>query len=91
MKISRLSRSGAEEYAVEIANEFIVPATPSETWPLLTDIPQIAPCLPGAEVFVGEGGRYQATVTVQIGPIKARYSGSAAFTTLDKTSLRMVL
>ena len=75
---------------MEFLNKFVVPAPVDEAWTLLTDVPRIAPCLPGASVRqVGEG--YEGDVTVKVGPIKVGYSGVASFTELDATSRTMVL
>jgi carbon monoxide dehydrogenase subunit G len=76
---------------VEFTHEFIVPAAPDVAWALLTDVPRIAPCLPGATVTPVGDGEYEGNVTVKVGPIKVGYSGSASFAELDATSRRMVL
>ncbi|MDP9458719.1 MAG: SRPBCC family protein [Actinomycetota bacterium] len=75
---------------MEFVNQFVVPAPVAEAWTLLTDVPRIAPCLPGATVReVGDG--YEGNVTVKVGPIKVGYAGVASFTTLDEASRTMVL
>lgn len=76
---------------MEFTHEFIVPAAPDVAWALLTDVPRIAPCLPGATVTPVGDGEYEGNVTVKVGPIKVGYSGSASFAELDATSRRMVL
>ncbi|MFJ3339172.1 SRPBCC family protein [Streptomyces sp. NPDC086766] len=76
---------------MEFTNEFVVPAAPDAAWALLTDVPKIAPCLPGATVTPVGDGQYEGGVTVKVGPIKVGYSGSASFTELDATNHRMVL
>ncbi|MEE4598891.1 SRPBCC family protein [Streptomyces sp. DSM 41524] len=76
---------------MEFTNEFIVPTPPDEAWKLLTDVPRVAPCLPGAAVTPQDDGTYAGTVTVKVGPIKVSYSGTAAFTERDATARRMVL
>jgi carbon monoxide dehydrogenase subunit G len=75
---------------VEFVNQFVVPAPVDEAWTLLTDVPRIAPCLPGASVReVGDG--YEGNVTVKVGPIKIGYAGAASFTELDEANRTMVL
>lgn len=76
---------------MEFTNEFVVPAAPEEAWALLTDVPRIAPCMPGASVTPKDDGSYEGTVTVKVGPIKVSYGGTAAFRERDADKRRMVL
>ncbi|MGW5644306.1 SRPBCC family protein [Saccharopolyspora sp. NPDC003752] len=76
---------------MQFTNDFIVPAALDEAWTLLTDVPRIAPCLPGATVQPGDNGEYAGAVTVKVGPIKVSYQGTAHFRELDSTNHRMVL
>jgi uncharacterized protein len=76
---------------MEFTNEFIVPTRPDAAWALLTDIPRIAPCLPGATITSFGDGRYEGAVTVKVGPIKVGYRGTASFTELDTSNRRMML
>lgn len=76
---------------MEFTNEFVVPASPEAAWELLTDVPTVAPCLPGAAITSADEGNYEGTVTVKVGPIKVAYSGTASFSELDAGTRRMVL
>lgn len=76
---------------MEFTNEFTVATTAAETWKLLTDVPRIAPCLPGATVEPRDDGTFAGTVTVKVGPIKVLYRGTARFRERDASALRMVL
>ncbi|MFE7113886.1 SRPBCC family protein [Streptomyces sp. NPDC057654] len=76
---------------MEFTNDFVVPAAPEEAWALLTDVPRIAPCMPGASVLPKDDGSYEGTVTVKVGPIKVSYGGTAAFRERDAGKRRMVL
>ena len=58
---------------------------------MLTDIPRIAPCLPGAELKSVEGDEYKGVVKVKVGPITAQYAGVARFVEQDQTAGRAVL
>ena len=58
---------------------------------MLTDIPHIAPCLPGAELKSVEGDEYKGVVKVKVGPITAQYSGVARFVEQDEAAGRAVL
>lgn len=58
---------------------------------MLTDIPRIAPCLPGAELKSVDGDEYKGVVKVKVGPITAQYSGVARFVEQDQAAGRAVL
>lgn len=58
---------------------------------MLTDIPRIAPCLPGAELKSVEGDEYKGVVKVKVGPITAQYAGIARFVEQDEAAGRAVL
>ena len=48
---------------MKFENSFEVPLPPEEAWPLLLDVPRIAPCFPGAELTeVLEDRRYKGRV-----------------------------
>jgi carbon monoxide dehydrogenase subunit G len=55
-----------------------------EAWALLTDIPAIAPCLPGAKLIGQDGDTYEGTMKVKVGPIVAEYSGTAAVVEMNE-------
>ncbi|WP_019548913.1 SRPBCC family protein [Streptomyces sulphureus] len=76
---------------MEFNNEFVVSAAPEEAWGLLTDVPRIAPCMPGASVTEKDDGSYEGTVAVKVGPIKVSYGGTATFRERDADKHRMVL
>ena len=35
---------------MEFDNSFDIPLAPDQAWPILMDVPRIAPCMPGAEL-----------------------------------------
>jgi len=76
---------------MEMTNEFRVATSPERTWVVLTDVPRIAPCLPGAELHDVEGDEYRGVVKVKVGPITAQYKGAATFVERDEAAGRMVL
>lgn len=77
---------------MQLDNSFVVPVPVEQAWELLTDIPLIAPCMPGATLLSVDGDRYEGKVKVKVGPIVAEYSGTASFLERDehlhKASLR---
>jgi carbon monoxide dehydrogenase subunit G len=75
-----------------IKNDFEV-AEPVETvWQFFTDIPQVAACLPGAELTEDLGGeKYKGGVAVRMGPVRLRFAGTADITERDESAQRIVV
>ena len=61
-----------------IKDDFEVAESLDRVWEFFADIPQVAACLPGAELTekVGED-RYKGTVLIGLGPIKLEFEGTA--------------
>ncbi|MGD0703734.1 MAG: SRPBCC family protein [Trebonia sp.] len=72
--------------AIELDNTFTVPAPPEQTWDVLLDVEQIAPCMPGASVLSVDGDEIQGQVKVKLGPLSLTYKGTAKFTEKDQES-----
>ena len=70
---------------MRIENDMHVSASMEEAWALLTDIPAIAPCLPGAKLIDQDGDTYEGTMKVKVGPIVAEYSGTAMVVEMNET------
>jgi carbon monoxide dehydrogenase subunit G len=70
---------------MRIENDMHVSASMEEAWTLLTDIPAIAPCLPGAKLIGQDGDAYEGTMKVKVGPIVAEYSGTATVVEMNET------
>jgi len=68
---------------MELTNDFRVALPVERAWAVLTDVEQIAPCLPGAQLQEIEGDEYRGVVKVKVGPITAQYKGQAKFLSLD--------
>ena len=63
---------------------FVVNAPRGRVWEYLTDPYRVVKALPGAAVTEKTDERtYQGTITVKVGPVSARYRGSARFEKLD--------
>ncbi len=60
---------------MKLEHEFSVEAPIETVWATMIDIERVAPCLPGAEVTAGEGGTYEGTFTIKLGPTTAAYAG----------------
>jgi uncharacterized protein len=76
---------------MKLENEFTVPASVDDAWKVLLDVERVAPCLPGAEIEKAEGGSYNGTMTVKIGPITAKYKGTIEIQEADETAHRAVM
>ena len=76
---------------MEIENSFTVDAPIEEAWALLTDIPEIAPCLPGAKLDGESEGVYSGSVKVKVGPVTAEYKGTAEFVERDDAGYKAVI
>lgn len=76
---------------MELVNEFTVKRPIEQTWATLTDVPTIAPCLPGAALEGIDGNTYSGVVKLKVGPILANFKGDASFVEKDDTKHRAVL
>ena len=76
---------------MELVNEFTVNRPIDETWATLTDVPTIAPCLPGASLEGVDGSTYHGVVKLKVGPILANFKGDASFVEKDDVNHRAVL
>lgn len=76
---------------MELVNEFVVNKPVDETWPILTDLERIAPCMPGAQLTEIEGDVYRGFVKIKVGPIGAQFKGQAQFAERDDDNHRAVL
>ena len=70
-----------------ISNSFDIPLPPHEAWPLLMDVPRIAPCLPGAELLEAlPDNAYRGKVSVRLGPVALAFNGTAKFEEIDNAA-----
>lgn len=76
---------------MELTNEFDVAAPIDEAWKVLTDLETIAPCMPGAQLTEVEGETHRGTVKVKVGPITAKFKGTASFLEQDAAAHKAVL
>jgi carbon monoxide dehydrogenase subunit G len=71
---------------MKLDNEFRVSVPIDRAWEVLTDIPLITPCLPGAELTDSEGGEHTGKIKIKVGPVTSHYSGKAVFTAQDEAT-----
>jgi carbon monoxide dehydrogenase subunit G len=73
-------------------NTFEVPHPVDKVWAFFEDIPQVAACLPGAELTeVVDEDDYKGRVAVGLGPVKLRFNGVAHITERDASAKRLVV
>ena len=77
---------------IHLSDGFDVPVTPERAFELLTDLPYVAPCVPGGEVDApNESGAYPGRVTVKLGPMKFSYEGTLRIIERDAEALSAVI
>lgn len=74
---------------MNLEHEFEVKAPIDTVWETMIDIERVAPCLPGAEVTQAEGGTYEGTFTIKLGPTTASYAGKLDLAEVDEASHRV--
>ncbi|HYZ55986.1 MAG TPA: SRPBCC family protein [Streptosporangiaceae bacterium] len=75
-----------------ITNEFEVAAPVEKVWQFFGDIPNVAACLPGAELTEDLGDeKYKGRVSIRMGPVRLRFAGTADITERDNDARRIVV
>lgn len=69
---------------MKIENSFHVAAGPEEAWKILTDVPSLVSCMPGAELTeAAPDGAYRGIARVKIGPVQLQFDGEARLYDVD--------
>ena len=76
---------------MKIANEFTVSAPIEQAWDVLTDLEQVIPLMPGAQLTGHEGDDYLGKVKVKVGPVTSEFSGKVHFVEQDRGQHRAVI
>ncbi len=75
-----------------ITNDFEVAQPVEKVWTFFSDIPQVAACLPGAELTSDlGGGKYKGRVAVRVGPVRLQFGGTAEIAERDEAAKRVVV
>ena len=75
-----------------IKNDFEVAQPVDKVWKFFGDIPQVATCLPGAELTEDLGGeKYKGRVAIRMGPVRLQFAGTAEIAERDEAAKRLVL
>jgi len=75
-----------------IKNEFEVAEPVEKVWQFFENIPQVATCLPGAELTEDLGEeKYKGKVAIRMGPVRMQFAGTADITERDEAARRVVV
>ncbi|HET9600838.1 MAG TPA: SRPBCC family protein, partial [Acidimicrobiales bacterium] len=75
-----------------IKNDFEVAEPVDRVWRFFDDIPQVAACLPGAELTEDLGDdKYRGKVAIRMGPVKLQFAGTAEIKERDHEARRIVV
>ncbi len=75
-----------------IKSDFEISEPIESVWRIFDDIPQVAACLPGAELSESVGDdRYLGKVAIKMGPIKLQFAGSAHIKERNDAAKRIVV
>jgi carbon monoxide dehydrogenase subunit G len=75
-----------------IKSEFSVAEPVDKVWQFFDNIPQVAACLPGAELTDDLGGdKYKGRVAVRMGPVRLQFGGTAEIAERDEAGRRLVV
>jgi carbon monoxide dehydrogenase subunit G len=76
---------------MKIANEFTVSAPVEQAWDVLTDLEQVVPLMPGAQLTGRDGDDVTGRVKVKVGPVTSEFSGKVHFVEQDREQYRAVI
>lgn len=69
---------------MKIENSFHVPAGLDASWRIITDVPRIVSCMPGAELTeAARDGSYKGNAKIRIGPVQLQFNGEARLYDVD--------
>ncbi len=75
-----------------ITSDFEVAQPVDKVWRFFDNIPQVATCLPGAELTKDLGDdRYEGKVAIRMGPVRLQFTGTADIAERDEAAKRLVL
>lgn len=75
-----------------LSNDFEVAQPVDKVWAFFGDVPQVAACLPGAELTEDLGeDTYGGGVGIRMGPVKLEFDGRARIVERDDAAKRMVI
>lgn len=77
---------------VELEKSFVIKAAVADCWRLLSDIPRVATCMPGASITqVIDASHFVGLVMVNIGPMRLQFAGELELVMIDVSARKLVL
>ena len=76
---------------MRICNKFTISVPVDDAWDVLTDLTQVVPLMPGAQLIGREGDDYLGKVKVKVGPVTSEFTGKAHFIELDREHRKAVI
>jgi uncharacterized protein len=77
---------------VIITSDFEVAQPVDKVWQFFDNIPQVASCLPGAELTKDLGDdKYEGQVAIRMGPVRLQFTGTADVTERDEAAKRITV
>ncbi len=76
---------------MKIANEFTVSAPIDKAWDVLTDLEQVIPLMPGAQMTGRDGDDVNGKVKVKVGPVTSEFAGKVRFVEQNRDEHRAVI
>ena len=75
-----------------ITSDFEVAQPVDRVWKFFDNIPQVASCLPGAELTKDLGDdKYEGQVAIRMGPVRLQFTGTADITERDEAAKRITV
>lgn len=76
---------------MKIANEFTVSVPIEDAWRVLTDLEQVIPLMPGAQMTGRDGDDVLGKVKVKVGPVTSEFSGKVHLVEQNRDEHRAVI
>ena len=76
---------------MQLVNDFVVDAPLETAWAVLSDVPVVVECIPGAQLESSSGDDHHASVTVKVGPVGLTLKGTATIVSRDDVGHQMVV
>ena len=76
---------------MKIANEFTVSAPIEKAWDVLTDLEQVIPLMPGAQMTGRDGDDVSGKVKVKVGPVTSEFAGKMRLVEQNRDEHRAVI
>jgi len=76
---------------MKIDNEFTISVPIAKAWAVLSDMEQVVPLMPGAQLTGQEGDDFLGKVKIKVGPVNSEFAGKAHFVERDEATHRAVV